>query len=188
MRPLSAPSPLAVPRRFPSLSWRKPAWAWAPIGLALGLGWPALALRQESGLGALVLIGGALTFALAFMSLGLAWALRRPPRTYKTVLTHILSAGLIVALAAPFAFTHLLEWISKTEGGDGALGLPERLNVLLWPLALLIGLPVICFAGGVFALLAFVKPPPIPLDAWTDEEDDAHLMLTETVRDVERLA
>lgn len=188
MRLSPVPPPIAVPQRFPPLAWRKPAWAWAPIGVVLGLGWPALALRQESGLAPMVLIGGALAFALAAISLGAAWAMRRPPRTYKTVLAHVLAAGLIVALAAPFAFTHLLEWIARSEGGEGGLGLPSRLNVLLWPLALLIGLPTLCFAGLAFALCAFVKPPPRPLEAWTDDEAEPHLMLTETVRDVERLA
>lgn len=149
-RPRLAP----IPRRIPPLTWRQPVLLWTPIALALALGWPVLALMNEPGIARTIVITGATAFAIGLLSLGVTWALGRPPRTHHEVLTHLILAGAIAALGAPF----VLERVLQTLHGDNDI--PSTTALALAPLALLIGLPVALFSGLLFSLVALVKRSP----------------------------
>lgn len=160
MAPPHLPSPprRAIPQRLPALEWRKPAFLWTPIALALALGWPAWALSAEPGLMQMTLIAGAVAFAMAFVSLAYAWIRGRPPRTRLAVMEHILFAGLVSALLAPFAFGWLIGELNSYESVGAAAPPPSGLTLSTLPLALILGLGVSYAAGLIFALVALVKP------------------------------
>jgi hypothetical protein len=157
MGPLKKPP--TILQRIPPLTWRQPVLVWTPAALALALGWPALILRGDGGLAQTALIGGALVFALGFMSMGAAWLLGRAPRTRREVVLHLLAAGTLVALAAPFALMSLLDAVAEAE--QTSTGLRAATPYALTPLALVIGLPVAFFYGLVFSLVALVKRPSL---------------------------
>ena len=152
------PSPRPVPRRIPPLRWRQPAFLWTPAALALALGWPALALREDAGLPEVVAIAGALAFAVGFLSLGCAWAIGRPPRTRRAVILHLLWPGAVAALAAPFVYRTLVVTIAIAQSGVMREQIPLQYAMAAEPLALLVGLPIVLLSALVFALVALVKP------------------------------
>lgn len=180
--PRSAPKP--IPRRIPALAWRRPAFLWTPAALVLAIGWPALLLRDDGGLARAVLIAGAATFAVSLITLGAAWLLGRAPRGRGAVVAHILLAGALCALAAPFVLESLLN--SLADGASTGPGLRASLPYALAPLALLLGLPITLFSALAFALVALVKPrraddaPPPSAEANTDD-----LLRPDPVRDVQ---
>src|SRR5690242_10835809 len=101
-------APPPIPQRIPPLTWRQPAVLWTPLALAAAIGWPALLFYNDQGLQQLVVVVGAVIFALALITLGAAWALRRPPKTRRTVVVHVVIAGAVASCAAPFILTPLL--------------------------------------------------------------------------------
>ncbi|HVY84264.1 MAG TPA: hypothetical protein VG943_03965 [Caulobacterales bacterium] len=141
-----------IPQRIHPLSWRRPFFVWTPVAVLLALGWPALLVREQSGLLQLALIAGALGMAMSLIALGGAWALGRPPRTRTTVIRNVAWTGGVIAAAAPF----LLVNVDAAHAG----GLARSTPLAMAPLALLLGLPMSLFAGTVFAWVALVKPPP----------------------------
>jgi|CXWL01.1.fsa_nt_gi heme/copper-type cytochrome/quinol oxidase subunit 3 len=147
-----------VPQLIPPLLWRAPAFIWTPIALVLAIGWPATLMGGDEGATRGVMIAGGVTFALALTSLAVGWAGKRPPRTYRTVIMHVLAAGLLVALVAPFVLVGMIEFsaASRTPEQD-SVQLPLSASLTMIPLTLLIGLPTALFSGIVFALVAFVK-------------------------------
>lgn len=150
--------PAPIPQLIPPLRWRAPAFIWTPVALALAIGWPPLLLGGDGGWARGVLIAGAVTFALALTSLGASWLMRRPPRTHRTVIMHVLAAGALVALIAPFVLVGLIETAATIRNlQDEALRLPLSASLTMAPLMLLVGLPTALFSGGVFALVALVK-------------------------------
>lgn len=152
--------PPPIPQLIPPLSWRAPAPIWTPVALALAIGWPAMMLSGDSGAARGVLIAGAATFALALVSLGASWVIGRPPCTHRSVIVHVLAAGALVALAAPFMLVGLIEVAAASRTPDDAvLALPLSASLTMLPLTLLVGLPTALFSGGVFALVALVKTP-----------------------------
>ena len=158
-RDLSTP----IPRRIPPLAWRQPVLLWTPVALLLGLGWPALALRESNALALTALIAGAIVFAASFITMGAAWIIGRAPRTRRDVIQHFLGAGLIVAIAAPFVLTSLLDAVAAAE--HTATGLRAATPYALAPLAVLLGLPIAFFYGLAFSFVALVKrriEPPAP--------------------------
>lgn len=146
-----------IPTRIPPLNWRKPAVLWTPAALAVAVGWPALALRDDGPMAQLALIAGATAFAIGLVTLGASWALGRAPRTYRAVILHILAAGAIVAIGAPFVLTELVATVAdyKTEGAGQGVSLSSSLAMV--PLALLLGLPIALISGMAFAVLALAK-------------------------------
>jgi len=180
-----APPP-PIPRRLPALAWRQPTLIWTPVALVLALGWPALALREEPGLAQMALTAGAGAFALCLLSLGAAWIARRPPRARRTVVEHMVIAGLIASAAAPLVFLFVLEALARSEQAD-APGLTASMAYAMTPLAIMLGLPVALFAGLVFSWVALVKPPRRrPGDAPAARPGE--IAVYEDVRDLERIA
>ncbi|MDX2276503.1 MAG: hypothetical protein NW206_13720 [Hyphomonadaceae bacterium] len=151
------PAPPPVPRRIPPLGWRQPVLVWTPAALLLALGWPALMLRGAPSLMHTALIGGAIVFAMSFVTLGGAWLMGRAPRTHRDVMQHFIIAGFIVSLCAPFVLTALLD--SLAEYHERATGLRGATAFAMTPLAILLGLPIAFFYGLTFSLVALVKQP-----------------------------
>ena len=157
---MRAPKIAPIPKRIPPLQWRRPAFVWTPLALALALGLPALAFNEESSLADLVLVAGALVFASAFVSLGVAWAIGRPPRTRREAMLHLIVPGVIVALSAPLVFESLVHIIATAQSDTPlpqATALPDAVALATAPLALLLGLPIVLFAALAFSLAAFTK-------------------------------
>lgn len=148
--------PPPIPRRIKPLTWRKPVFVWTPLALAAALGWPAFLLDSDAGLAPAILIVGAAAFAAALTTLGASWLLQNPPRTRRVVLLHLVFAGGIAALAAPFVWQIVLRNVAGADGSN--IVLPDETPWALAPFALLIGLPVALFSGLVFAFVALSKP------------------------------
>jgi len=144
-----------IPQRIAPLAWRKPAFLWTPLALALAIGWPYLAFREDGALANMALIASAFVYALALTTLGVAWAFGRAPRSRREVVLHVVIAGAIAALGAPYALTRLLG--ATAEEGGAAFSLPMALGVT--PLAIVLGLPIALISGLAFALVALRRPP-----------------------------
>lgn len=146
----------AIPQRIPPLSWRKPAFVWTPLALALAIGGPAAAFFDEPSMRQAVLMAGAAVFAVALTTLAASWLLGRPPKARREVVSSIVTAGALASVAAPFALSELLA---------GAAERPEAAPVTfamalsLMPLALLIGLPMALVSGLIFAWTALTQAP-----------------------------
>jgi hypothetical protein len=143
-----------IPQLIPPLEWRKPAFIWTPIALALAIGWPAALFANEMALQRLVLIAGAIVFALGLLTLGASWAIGRAPRTRRVVVLHVLFAGVLAALGAPFVLTELLALVAD---GEGAGNFSASMSMAFTPLALVLGLPIALISGTVFAWTALSK-------------------------------
>src|SRR5262245_10288547 len=115
-----------IPKRIPPLRWRQPVLVWTPMALALAFGWPALALMNEGGLAATLLIAGAVAFAIGLLSMGVAWMMGAAPRTRRVAILHFLGPSAVIALATPFAFRWILQMIAEAEGhaAPAAVSLP----------------------------------------------------------------
>ncbi len=149
-----------IPERAPPLEWRRPAQLWTPLALVLALGWPAAALRGNGALPYFYLVAGAAGFALAFVSLAGASIMRRPPKTRRIVITHVIAGCAAALAAAPTVYLALLRRIAALEDGAPDVGVGDGTGVALAPLALMLGLPAALFAGAVFSLVSFAKAPP----------------------------
>lgn len=146
-----------IPQRIPPLKWRAPAFIWTPLALGVAIGAPAALFYDEPVLQRFVLVAGAAVFALALVTLGASWALGRAPRTRRTVVLHVLGAGALAALAAPFLLVELLDFIASE---DRSGGFDISMSMAVTPLALVLGLPVALISGLLFALLALKREPP----------------------------
>ena len=144
-----------IPQRIPPLEWRKPAFIWTPIALALAIGWPAALLPNDVAMQRLALVAGVVVFAFALLTLGASWALGRAPRTRRAVVLHVLFAGVVAALAAPFV---LIELLALIAGAERAGNFSTSMSMALTPLALVFGLPMALISGTVFAWTALSKP------------------------------
>lgn len=152
---MSAPP---IPQRIPALTWRRPSLLWTPLSLALAIGWPAVLFYNDVALRQLALVAGAAVFALALTTLGAGWAMGQAPRARRIVVMHVVIAGAIASLAAPFVLTNLLAAVSEyAHAGSGAsLNLVTSLAIL--PLALVLGLPIALASGVLFAWVALSRP------------------------------
>lgn len=146
-----------IPQRIPPLVWRRPAFIWTPVALALAIGWPLAVMRDDGALAYTIVIAGALVYAMALVSLGAAWAMGQPPRTRRDVVIHVLGAGVIASLAAPFVLTRLLGAVAETEGAGGAQAFDMGMSLSMTPLALVLGLPIALASGIVFSILALQR-------------------------------
>jgi hypothetical protein len=149
-----------VPQRIPPLRWRAPAFVWTPIGLALAIGWPAALFYNDAGLRQLIVIVSAAVFAFALVTLGVSWGLGIAPRTRRTVILHVLFAGFVASLIAPFALTRLLGAVADYQQRGGASDFSLSMSLAMTPLALMLGLPVALISAGLFAWTALTRPKP----------------------------
>lgn len=147
--------PPPIPRRIAPLTWRSPAYVWTPLALAVAIGGPFAALGAAGDMAHAALIIGAFVYALALSTLGAAWVLGRAPRSRREVLLHVLGAGLVTSIAAPYAMTLLLA--APADQTAQTLALPAALS--LTPLAIVLGLPALLLSGLAFALIALRRPP-----------------------------
>ena len=146
-----------IPQRIPPLAWRRPAWLWTPLALALGVGWPALLFYQDGGPQRLALIAGAAVFAIALTTLGLAWVLGQAPKARRVVVLHVVIAGAVASLAAPFALGGVLAWVGEGHGPGFSLAM----SLAMTPLALVLGLPIALVSGILFAWIALKRQSSI---------------------------
>lgn len=139
-----------IPQRIPPLMWRRPAFLWTPVALALAIGAPTAVFYDDPGVQRAMFLAGVSVFTAALLILGVAWAVGRAPRTRRDVVACVVTVGALAAFAAPFAMTELLAAIA-----------PERpslaMAMAMTPLALLIGLPSALLAGVVFAWTALKR-------------------------------
>jgi hypothetical protein len=140
-----------IPQRIPPLTWRQPAFLWTPLALALAIGWPVALFYDDRGPQRVAIAALLIIFALALVSLGASWALGRAPRTRRIVVLHVVSAGVITVLAAPFVLT----WLLGAVAGNGASeSFSLAMSLATTPLVLMLGLPVILVSGIVFSWTA----------------------------------
>lgn len=130
-----------VPQRVPPLAWRKPAFIWTPLALAAAIAWPLLLFRDDPGPQRLSLLALFATFAITLLSLGISWAIAKPPRTRRVVVLHVVLAAAAVALIGPFFVSGLIS--------AGAIA-----PLAMTPIAIVLGLPIALISGLIFALLA----------------------------------
>ena len=107
-----------------------------------------------------VLIVGAAAFAFALVTLGAGWGLGVAPRTRRAVILHVLAAGLVASLAAPFAMTHLLAVVADYEMAGAAASFSLAMSATMAPLALMLGLPLALISGALFAWIALKRQKP----------------------------
>lgn len=144
-------------QRIQPLVWRKPALLWGLVALAIGLGTPWLVLSNEGGFALLAVLTAAVGIGAAFLSLGIASAMGRPPRSRREVLLHVIWLTALAALCAPLFFQALLHAMEGVEAPMGPVGLSDGLPFALWPLALFLGLPLGLFAGLVLGFVAMTR-------------------------------
>jgi hypothetical protein len=161
-----------IPQLIPPLEWRRPAFIWTPIALALAIAWPAALFSNDVAFQRLALVAGAAVFALALLTLGASWALGRAPRTRRTVVLHVLFAGVLASFAAPFVLTELLALVA---GAERAGNFSAAMSMALTPLALVFGLPMALISGTVFAWIALSQPRQERVDDRIFVADDVQL-------------
>lgn len=154
-----------IPQRIPPLSWRKPAFLWTPIALALSIGWPVALFYEDAGPQRMAIAALFVVFAIALVTLGASWVMGRPPKSRRIVVLHVVTAGVLAALAAPFVLTWLLGLIAH-EGAAEQFSL--AMSLATTPLVVMLGLPVVLVSGIVFAWTALKRGTPV------SEEDYRH--------------
>jgi hypothetical protein len=143
-------SPPPIPERLAPLMWRKPAFVWAPLALALAIGWPTALFVETPAWQRLAWMLGAATFVCALISLGAAWALGRAPKARRIVMLHVVLAGALVLLTASLLTTPRFDLGSA---------------LAVTPLAFLVGLPILLVSGLIFTWIAFTAPRKRAVDA-----------------------
>jgi hypothetical protein len=146
-----------IPQRIPPLTWRQPAFLWTPLALALSIGWPVALFYDDRGPQRVAIAALLIIFALALVSLGASWAFGRAPRTRRIVVMHVVIAGVITALAAPFVLTWALATVADYESEGAAGHFTLAMSLATTPLVLILGLPVILVSGIVFAWTALKR-------------------------------
>lgn len=147
-----------IPQRIPPLSWRKPAFVWTPLALALAIGWPAGAFYDEIGPQRLIIAALFIVFAIALATIGASWIMGRPPKSRRVVVLHVVAAGALSALLAPFLLTSLLGLVAEARQGAGEQ-FDLEMSATAMPLVLMLGLPVVLVSGIVFAWTALKRAP-----------------------------
>ncbi len=158
-----------IPQRIPPLTWRRPAFLWTPIALALGIGWPAALFYQDGGPQRLALTAGAAVFAIALATLGVSWAIGRAPKARREVVVHVVLAGVIALLAAPFLLTRLLATVAEGAHDGAAQSFTLGMSLAMAPLALVVGLPIALVSGILFAWTALSRPRGIAGEILDDQ-------------------
>lgn len=155
-----------IPVRIPALEWRTPAILWIPIAMTLAVGWPALLFQSDPGLSRLALTSGACVFTLAMTSLALRWVVRGAPKARRVIVRHIVVAGAIVSVLAPFVLTTAMAAAANFFNAGDSESLSFSAALSMAPLALVLGLPASLVSGVVFALVALKQPPPLDTRAF----------------------
>lgn len=124
------------------------------MALASAVAWPAGVLVAEQSLRRISMLALGVTLVIALLSLGGSWLVGKPPRSRRNVVLHVVIAGAIVALAAPFLAASLF---TTATGFSAALTLA--------PLALLLGLPMALVSGVLFAWIALTPATTHARDA-----------------------
>jgi hypothetical protein len=148
-----------IPQRIAPLTWRRPAFLWTPLALALAIGWPAALFYDDIGPQRLTIVALFAVFAMALTTLGVSWATGRAPKARRIVVLHVVIAGAIAALAAPFVLTWVLEAVADQDAASDRFGL--SMSLAMTPLVLVLGLPVVLVSGIVFAWVALKRGDPI---------------------------
>lgn len=157
-----------IPQRIPPLSWRKPAFVWTPVALALSIGWPVALFYEAAGPQRLIITALFVVFALALVTLGASWAMGRPPKSRRIVVLHVVGAGALAALCAPFVLTWLLSTVAEYEHEGAREHFTLAMSVATTPLVVMVGLPVVLISGIVFGWTALER------GATQREEDYRH--------------
>jgi len=146
-----------IPQRIPPLTWRKPAFIWTPIALALAIGWPAALFYEEIGPQRLAIAALFVVFAVALITLGASWIMGRPPKSRRIVVLHVVVAGAIAALIAPFVLTWLLALVADSPQEGAAEHFSLAMSLATTPLVVMLGLPVVLVSGIAFAWIALKR-------------------------------
>ncbi len=146
---MSAPP---IPQRIPPLAWRRPAFLWTPLALTLAIGWPAGLFTSDSGIQQLALVVSAAAFAIALVSLGASWMIGYAPRARRVVVLHVVIAGALASLAAPFILTQILAAYQSIGAGK-----IFTMALAMAPLTLVLGPPIALVSGVVFAWVALAR-------------------------------
>ena len=146
-----------IPQRIAPLTWRKPALLWTPLALAMAIGWPTLLFANAPGPQRIALVAGFVVFALALITLGVSWALGQAPKARRVVVLHVVLAGALTALAAPFVLTQLLALVAEYRQQGAGENFSFTMSLAMAPLALLLGLPIALISGIVFAWVALAR-------------------------------
>jgi hypothetical protein len=133
---------------------------WTPLGLGVAISWPTALFYNDAGLQHLSIIVSAAVFAFALVTLGVSWGLGAAPRTRRTVILHVLAAGLIAALIGPLALAQLLASLADDQKTGVAANFSLPMSAAITPLALIVGLPVALISGSLFAWIALKRPKP----------------------------
>ncbi|MDX2236755.1 MAG: hypothetical protein NW203_04245 [Hyphomonadaceae bacterium] len=170
--------------RLPPLAWRKPAFAWTPAALIIGIGWPYLVLRNEGGVALMAAFGAAGVGLGGVLVLLAAARAGRPPRTRRTALSPFILLGLAAGFVLPLLFAILLAILNAIERNQSEValknaGLGVDMVLALWPLGIMIGLPYALFVGLSVVLIALRAPDaPAP---------DSTALTSPAARDIEPL-
>ncbi|MFZ4121451.1 MAG: hypothetical protein ACOYKM_07285 [Caulobacterales bacterium] len=143
--------------RFPPLRWRRQPQAWVAGATLLSLV-PILLLGVSFGFGLAIATGIILTTAAGLVGARWAQNLGRPPRARREIVVLCLVFGGAFSFGAPTV-------ISMFSGAAGTTGYHQDMAGSLWPLALMIGLPLALVCGLATSMLVFEKPPvrdPLP--------------------------
>ena len=149
-----------IPQRIPPLVWRKPAFLWTPLALAVAIGWPAALFHEDPTPQRLAIAALFAVFAIALMTLGASWVMGRPPKSRRIVVLHVVMAGVVAALAAPFVLTWLLAIVAEHEHHGAAQQFSLAMSFATTPLVLMLGLPVVLVSGIAFAWTALKSESP----------------------------
>lgn len=149
-----------IPQRIPPLAWRKPAFLWTPVALALSIGWPLAIFYDDLTPQRLVIAALFVVFAIALVSLGISYALGRAPKSRRIVVLHVVFAGVIAALVAPFVLTWLVSIVAGSESQGASEHFSVAMSVATTPLVVMVGLPVVLVSGIVFAWTALKRGAP----------------------------
>ena len=162
---------LPIPQRIPPLAWRRPAFIWTPLALALAIGGPAGLFYRDGALQQMALMAGAGVFAVALVTLGVSWAIGRAPRARRIVVAHVVVAGALASLSAPFILTELLRAVADYEHAGAGGNFTLAMSLAMVPLTLVLKLPVALVSGIVFAWTALtLRQPPAEPDALHHEK------------------
>jgi hypothetical protein len=131
---------------------------WTPLALALAIGWPAAIFYDEPAMQRTVLVAGALVFALALITLGASWLVGHAPRARRIVVLHVVVAGAIASVIAPFVLTELLALVADYERAGAGARFTVEMALAMTPLALVLGLPISLISGITFAWAALTTP------------------------------
>jgi hypothetical protein len=147
-----------IPQRIAPLTWRRPTFVWTPLALAAAIGWPAGLFYQDPTPQRLALVAGAAVFAIALTTLGIGWALGRPPKARRVVVLHVVLAMFIAALVAPFVLTQVLAAVADYEHQGAGQQFNLDMSMAMTPLVIVVGLPIGLVSGILFAWIALARP------------------------------